>query len=312
VIGGDDAIPLSVLQRMVTTTRAIPKALVPQVMLEVDHIAELLMELQKQGLTAGPAFDAQHPDQPATATPGDAPPAPGAAPPAMHEPGDEGNPGTPPISPFTAAPGAQTDHEAPAVGVTPEQYLGRLLTSERALMFGPPGAHAKDSDRKSAITMLQHQRMGHMTPEEASVRISRAGHAETTGQLAELFTDLPRMADGIAPSVSRETFGPATMRASDADRELARKRISVHGAAGRLRPAEIDERNRKAGEAVTCGDLDTLFADLPASERAASPPEEGPAEAQPLFGPAAMVLLQKRATQFDMAGQLAATNGKAH
>lgn len=303
VPGGDDAIPLTVLQRMVTTTRAIPKTLVPQVMLEVDHIAQLLEKMQSEGLTAGPAFDAQHPGTQPSGAPGDTgnPAQDGPAP----QPGSD--------SPFTAASGAQTTHETPAIGTTPEQYLGRLLTSERALLFGPPGAHAVDSDRKSAVAMLrQHAKMGHLTPEEASVRISRAGHAGTTGELAALFTDLPRMAGGIAPSVSRETFGAPEFRASDADRRRARELISRHGAAGRLRPAEIDERNRKAGEAVTCGDLDTLFADLPAEERAASPPEEGQAEAQPLFGPAAMVLLQKRATQFDMAGQLAAVNGKAH
>jgi HK97 family phage portal protein len=304
VVGGDDAIPLSVLQRMVTTTRAIPKALVPQVMLEVDHIAALLEKMQSEGLTAGPVFDQQHPGAQPSGAPGDT---------AQDQDGQQ--PAQPAGSPFTAAPGEQAQHETPAVGVTPEQYLGRLLTSERSFMFGPPGAHAADSDRKSAVTMLrQHAKMGHLTPEEASVRISRAGRAETTGQLAELFTDLPRMKAGVAPSVSRETFGPPEMRASDADRRRARMLIGLHGKAGRLRPAEVDERNRKAGEAVTCGDLATLFADLPAEEMAASPREEDRVEAPPqlLFGPAAMVLLQKRASQFDMAGQLAATNGKAH
>jgi HK97 family phage portal protein len=311
VVGGDDAIPLSVLQRMVTTTRAIPKALVPQVMLEVDHIAALLEEMQRKGLTAPPPSNAPafkgtplgaaaeaEQGQGASSSNGS-----GSNPPAMHEPGDVGNPGEP----------ADTGNDQPAVGVTPEQYLGRLLTSERALLFGPPGAKATASDRKSAVTMLgEHARLGHLSDQEASARISRAFNAETTGQLAELFKGLPIMTDGVAPSVSRETFGPAGMRASDEDRARARKRITEAGAAGRLRQAEIDERNRKAGEAVTCGDLDTLLADLPASERAASPPEEGQVEAQPLFGPAAMVLLQKRATQFDMAGQLAAVNGKAH
>jgi HK97 family phage portal protein len=205
----------------------------------------------------------------------------------------------------------------PPINVTPESYLMRLITQVRSgPLFGRyPDAHAAESDRKSAITMLEaHAKLGHLTPEEASVRISRARHAGTTGDLAALFEGLPLMKDGAAPSVSRETFGPPEFRASDRDRARASMLLELHAREGRLRGHEKDERMRKASEAVTLGDLATLFADLPVVEQAASTPEEHRTEATPLaplFGPAALAALRARADGFQTAGQ-AALNGKAH
>jgi HK97 family phage portal protein len=262
VPGGDDPLPLPVLERMISTTRSIPKSYLPLMVLEADMIADRLGKLADE-----------HPNL---------------------------------VNPATTA--------RPPLNKTPEQYLAGLITQIRSgQLFGPPEAKAADSDRASALTMLaQYEKMGQLSAEEAAGRMARAHGAETTGQLAELFAGLPPMPDGVAPSVSRETFGPAEIRASDADRRHARDLLAAHAKAGRLRPAELDERSRKAGEAVTCGDLGTLFADLPVAELAASAPEEdrsGGAR-QPLFGPAALALLHARAT--DETAALAAMNGKAH
>jgi len=127
--------------------------------------------------------------------------------------------------------------------------------------------------------------------------------------LGRLVTQV-RSADGELP---RTHFGPnPEFRASDADREQARRQLAAHARAGRLRGAEMDQRCLKASEAVTCGDLDTLFADLPVIEMAAATPAaEDRGDDPPLFGPAALALLHGRAWTGDQAA-LAATNGKAH
>jgi HK97 family phage portal protein len=206
---GDDPIPLLMLERMASTTRSLPKSVMPLVQIEADHIADLLQTLEKE------------------------------------------NPQL--INPMTA--------DKPPLQATPEQYLGRLMTQVRSV------------------------------PE---------------------------------PADSTVLFGPAAIRASDSDRDKARKLLAAHGKAGRLRGHEVDQRSVKASEAVTCGDLATLFSDLPV---AMGPPkaataaiadtagpesldEDRSADAQPLFGPAALALLHERAEYAQAA--LAATNGKAH
>jgi hypothetical protein len=132
--------------------------------------------------------------------------------------------------------------------------------------------------------------------------------------LGRLMTQVRSAPDGAQPPKPRTAmFGDnPEFRASDEDRAAARKLLAIHMKAGRLRSHELDERSCKAGEAVTCGDLDTLFADLPVIEMAAPSPEEDRSreDDQPLFGPAALALLHGRA-QYEEAA-LAATNGKAH
>ena len=337
--GGDDPLPQPVLERMMATTRSIPKSFVPLVTLEADMISKLMLKIE-----------AEHPElmNPVTE----------ARPPLNKTPGqylaglmtqirsemrghlDWGKRPSDPDENDTwafaqAICNANKDHPSPRVraAVQKVEFSGDPADAQEALklimlerrsgpLFGPPDAQAEESDRKSALTMLRaHEKLGHLTAEEASVRISRAGHAGTSGELAELFGDLPRLTDGMAPSVSRETFGPAELRASDDDRQRAREMLTAHAKAGRLREAELDERSRKAAEAVTCGDLNGLFTDLPGTITVSSSRTEirtredenrsGEPD-QPLFGPAALTLLRERATKFDEAGQLAAMNGKAH
>lgn len=260
VQGGDDPIPLMVLERMAATTRSLPKSLQPLVNLESELIADRIDQMEQE-----------HPNL---------------------------------IDPTAAV--------SPPFKQTGEQYLAKLVTQVRAL-FGPEGPVA-DSDRKSAITMLRHYHsMGSITDSELSRKLELVHRAETTTQLAALFAGLPPIYDGEAKSTSRHTFGPPEIRASDKDRAKAQKLLQLHASEGRLRGHEKDERIRKASEAVTLGDLATLFADLPAVELAASATEEhrtGAAPPSPLFGPAALAHLHARA-DFETAGK-AAMNGKAH
>jgi HK97 family phage portal protein len=263
ISGGNEPIPLPVLQRMVATTRTIPKSYIPQVEMEAQLIADLILKMEQDN-------------------------------PEM-------------VNPMTAG--------KPPLTASPEQYLAKLITQVRSgQMFGPPDGEVVGSDRKSAVTMLQtYGRLGHLTAEQVTEKIAAVSAARTTGELAQLFEGLPHLTDGMAPSVPRRSdFGPAEYRASDTDRDHARELLAVHATAGRLRGHECDERSRKASEAVTCGDLDTLFADLPVVEQAASRREEDRSgDGEPLFGPAALTLLRSRAENFIPAAK-AAMNGKAH
>ena len=62
------------------------------------------------------------------------------------------------------------------------------------------------------------------------------------------------------------------MRVSDADRQAAAERLRGALAEGRLDFLEYDTRLARAFTAVTYGDLDALFTDLPATATATSAP----------------------------------------
>jgi DUF1707 SHOCT-like domain len=70
------------------------------------------------------------------------------------------------------------------------------------------------------------------------------------------------------------------MRASDRDRQEVVDRLRDAVVEGRLRMDEYVDRMGRAYQAVTCGDLATLHADLPAvgsvTERGAAPPSTAP------------------------------------
>ncbi|MBF6133601.1 DUF1707 domain-containing protein [Nocardia otitidiscaviarum] len=57
---------------------------------------------------------------------------------------------------------------------------------------------------------------------------------------------------------------PPDIRIGTAEREDAMRRLSDHFAAGRLSVAEFDERSAIVAAAVTRGDLEQVFTDLPA------------------------------------------------
>ena len=61
------------------------------------------------------------------------------------------------------------------------------------------------------------------------------------------------------------------IRISDADRDRAAARLREHFAAGRLSPAELDERIAAALTAKTAGDVRRIMADLP--DPAPAPPQ---------------------------------------
>jgi len=69
----------------------------------------------------------------------------------------------------------------------------------------------------------------------------------------------------------------ADLRASDADRERAAELLRSHAGEGRLTVEELDERTERALAAVTQGELDALFADLPPLHPPARR-EDGPAQ----------------------------------
>ncbi|MEU8897068.1 DUF1707 domain-containing protein [Nocardia sp. NPDC048505] len=56
------------------------------------------------------------------------------------------------------------------------------------------------------------------------------------------------------------------VRIGTAEREQALQRLSEHFAAGRLSVAEFDERSAVVANARTRGELEPLFADLPAEQ----------------------------------------------
>jgi len=76
------------------------------------------------------------------------------------------------------------------------------------------------------------------------------------------------------------------MRVSDAERQAAADRLRAFHADGRLDLLEYDNRLAAAYSAVTYGDLDTLFADLPAS----SPSVVAPHAPAPAYVPPKQVL----------------------
>ena len=77
---------------------------------------------------------------------------------------------------------------------------------------------------------------------------------------------------------------PATMRASDADRDTVMSDLSEHFQAGRLTAAELDERTGRALIARTWGELTELAADLPALRPAAPPGTPAAGRPQPRAG----------------------------
>jgi hypothetical protein len=57
------------------------------------------------------------------------------------------------------------------------------------------------------------------------------------------------------------------LRVSDADRDAVITELGQHFQAGRLDPAELDDRTGRALQARVRGDLDVLLADLPREQR---------------------------------------------
>lgn len=88
---------------------------------------------------------------------------------------------------------------------------------------------------------------------------------------------------------------PST-RVGDAEREDACQRLAAHYSAGRLTPAEMDERTTAAVAAITHGELSQLLSDLPpldsvTSPRAAPVHPSTPPAAMPAAGGRAAVLV---------------------
>jgi uncharacterized protein DUF1707 len=78
----------------------------------------------------------------------------------------------------------------------------------------PSGLRVSDADRDRAIAELsEHFQAGRLTADEHEERMSLALKARTAGDLAELFTDLPRKPSAVAGAAPRAA-GPALPPAS--------------------------------------------------------------------------------------------------
>ena len=84
-----------------------------------------------------------------------------------------------------------------------------VLTMNTVFMDNPSsGLRVSDADRDRAIAELsEHFQAGRLTTEELEDRTGRALQARTAGELAELFTDLPRQPAAVAGT------GPAPAQA---------------------------------------------------------------------------------------------------
>jgi hypothetical protein len=70
---------------------------------------------------------------------------------------------------------------------------GLPIMNTAAKDYQPSGLRVSDSDRDRAIAELsEHFQAGRITADELEERTGRALRARTVGDLAELFTDLPR------------------------------------------------------------------------------------------------------------------------
>ena len=74
--------------------------------------------------------------------------------------------------------------------------------------------------------------------------------------------------------------GDSGQRVGNTEREAAIEALNQHWQAGRLDPAEHERRTTAAYAAVTKGDLDALFADLPGGDPATRPVPATPAPLQ--------------------------------
>jgi hypothetical protein len=75
---------------------------------------------------------------------------------------------------------------------------------------------------------------------------------------------------------------PRDIRVSDSEREAAAQRIGTAWAEGRLDDVEYDRRLAQAFAAVTYGDLDQLFSDLPGPRSFLPPPQSPPPGYRPM------------------------------
>ena len=149
---GNDPIPLSVLERMAATVRAVPKTILPLVSLEAQLSADLLEKMQAEGLVA--------------------PDAPG-----------------PPITTTSAD---YLAHQITQARSGPSRDRGIEPVEHGNAFFGPKHQLATDADRAKARKWIETAtRAGCLSSTESGERISKAGSARIRGVLDELVKDLP-------------------------------------------------------------------------------------------------------------------------
>jgi HK97 family phage portal protein len=208
---GNEFIPLKVLERMASTTRAIPNSYMNDVTMEATLAAEMLEELQAKGLTAE--------DQPGV------PPI--AVTPTAYlgrqlttfrsKNGQGEEQRTEPAGPVTGAAGAPRDR-----GIEEEE--------PRDHFFGPPHQLATRTDRQRAsdwVTLAQ--RAGCLDDEESGTRRRKAGKARTKGILDEIVKDLPAETELRALPIPAPAPQPAPNTAGSAAQTLLQLRKMSEG-----------------------------------------------------------------------------------
>lgn len=233
IAGGNDGIPLGVMERMIATTRLVPKSIRPQVDFEQDHILQLLEQMTAQGLIPPP-----QPGMPAAGT--------------MTAPQYLGR-----QIEMSRALMSVTDPDVPLTEAD-RQTAKTLLKAQLDLGnldHGDYVGRLNAAGKAETIGALQALFSG--LPEPTG---GKRGASEVPGW-AE-----PGQAE-------HRIFGAPHIRASNDDRLRAHDLLGQHAAAGRLTSDELAERRSKVSAAKLIADLDEQFADLPVIAETAEPAE---------------------------------------
>jgi HK97 family phage portal protein len=150
---GADTIPLSVLERMSATTRAIPKSILNDVVLEQELAAELLLKLQGEGIVA--------PEEP----------------------------GVPPVK---AGPEAYLGRQLTLSRAAPLPAREKPAGDGGETPFGPRHQRATHNDRRRAHSWITDAHAsGALDDDELNERVAAASAARVKGDLGDLVKDLP-------------------------------------------------------------------------------------------------------------------------
>ena len=234
---GQETMPLQTMSQMAGNTRAIPKSMIDQVVLEPAIFAKLLEELQQKGLTPPP-----EPGMPGGMPMDEASPAKMLGPVAASKVADTGP--TSKLSDISKGGGQGPDGTAPQGAAPPKQnggfgggypipftpagYLGHQVILARDAdgepaqpgLFGLKHHRATAADRQRASTWVDNAAANACLDEhEYEQRIYKVSKARIRGQLDDLVCDLPPEDELVPPQqLSQEVrdgepalFGPAAL-----------------------------------------------------------------------------------------------------
>lgn len=155
---------------------------------------------------------------------------------------------------------------------------------------GSPPQRISDHDRGRAIRELTvfHER-GLIDDAELAQRVEQVRLASTAAEVERCFADLRDGRRGW-----RET------RITDEQRDAALRALSLHHAAGRMRPGEHEQRRRLVIDATVADEVDAALAELPALKPART------ARGERLASDAARAEAEEQLIREQLAGRLTA------